>query len=117
MTSLALVLSTVNAPYSQQLDAQTLVHCLIDQAAAQAVPGQMSSFSGEVGPALQVDLAHQFNISGGQLTVAAKAFAMYSGESYPLAASAPHALSRIGRAIGNARGRRAGAAVGSNLPN
>jgi hypothetical protein len=86
MKSPALVLATVNAPYSQQLDAQGLVHCLLDQAAAKAVPGHMSSFFGEVEPALQVGFAHLFDITDTELMAAAKAFAMYSGESYPLAA-------------------------------
>jgi hypothetical protein len=86
MKSPALVLATVNAPYSQQLDAQGLVHCLLDQAAAKAVPGHMSSFFGEVEPALQIGFAHLFNITDTELMAAAKAFAMYSGESYPLAA-------------------------------
>jgi hypothetical protein len=86
MKSPALVLATVNAPYSQQLDAQGLVHCLLDQAAAKAVPGHMSSFFGEVEPALQVGFAHLFDITDTELMAAAKAFAKYSGESYPLAA-------------------------------
>jgi hypothetical protein len=86
MMSTALVLATVNVPYSEQLDAQGLAYCLHDQAAAKAVPGHMSSFFGEVQPALQVDFAHLFNITDAELVAAAKAFAMYSGESYPLAA-------------------------------
>jgi hypothetical protein len=86
MMSPALVLTTVNAPYSEQLDAQQLAHCLLDQTAAKAVPGHMSSFFGEVEPALQIDFAHLFNITDAELVTAAKAFAMYSGESYPLAA-------------------------------
>ena len=86
MTTTALVLATVNAPYSQQLDAQALAHCLVDQAAAKAVPGHMSSFFGEVAPGLQVEFAHLFNITDAELVNAAKAFAAYSGELYPLAA-------------------------------
>jgi hypothetical protein len=82
----ALVLTTVNAPYSKQLNAQELANCLLDQAAAKAVPGHMSAFFGEVKPALQVDFASLFHISESQLATAAKAFAMYSGENYPLAA-------------------------------
>jgi len=35
---------------------------------------------------LQVGFAGMFDISESQLSAAAKAFAMYSGESYPLAA-------------------------------
>jgi hypothetical protein len=81
-----LVLTTVNAPYSEQLDAQALAHCLIDQRAAKAKPGHMSSFFGEVDPALQVSFAEEFNISHAALVTAAKAFAEHSGESYPLAA-------------------------------
>jgi hypothetical protein len=86
MMSPALVLATVNAPYSKQLDAQGLAHCLLDQAAAKAVPGHMSSFFGEVTPALQVEFAHLFDINDTELAAAASAFAAYTGESYPLAA-------------------------------
>jgi hypothetical protein len=82
----ALVLTTVNAPYSTELDALELAHCLLDPAAAKAVPGHMSTFFGEVKPALQIGFAGMFNISELQLSAAAKAFAAYSGESYPLAA-------------------------------
>jgi hypothetical protein len=46
----------------------------------------MWSFFGEVQPALQQSFAAQFGISGTQLVAAAKAFAAYSGASYPLAA-------------------------------
>lgn len=82
----ALVLTTVNAPYSRQLDAHELAHCLLDQTAAKAAAGHMSSFFGEVKPELQVGFANTFNIGVQQLSAAAKAFASYSGESYPLAA-------------------------------
>jgi hypothetical protein len=82
----ALVLATVNAPYSTKLDALDLAHCLLDPAAAKAVPGHMSTFFGEVKPALQVGFANMFGISELQLSAAAKTFAMYSGESYPFAA-------------------------------
>jgi hypothetical protein len=86
MINPALVLTTVNAPYSKKLDESELVHCLLDPAAAKAMPGHMSSFFGEVKPALQIGFARMFNITEAQLSAAAKAFAMYSGESYPLAA-------------------------------
>jgi len=81
-----LVLTTVNAPYSTKLDALELAHCLLDPAAARAVPGHMSTFFGEVKPALQVGFASMFNITEAQLSAAARAFAAYSGESYPFAA-------------------------------
>jgi hypothetical protein len=80
-----LVLTTVNAPHREQLDAQTLANCLLDQAAAKAVPGHMSAFFGEVKPELQLAFADLFNISEAELVAAAKAFAAYSGEPYPLA--------------------------------
>jgi hypothetical protein len=86
MKNTTLVLTTVNAPYREQLDAQTLAYCLSDRTAAMAKPGHMSSFFGEVDPALQVDFAESFNIPHAALVTAAKAFAEYSGESYPLAA-------------------------------
>ena len=86
MMNPALVLTTVNAPYSKQLTAQELAYCLMDQVAAQNVPGHMSSFFGEVDPELQVGFAHQFGITTPELSAAAKAFSSYSGESYPLAA-------------------------------
>jgi hypothetical protein len=45
----------------------------------------MSSFFGEVKPALQLAFAQQFNITHAEVAAAAKAFSKYSGESYPLA--------------------------------
>jgi hypothetical protein len=86
MISPALVLTTVNAPHSKQLTAQELAHCLLDHAAAKAVPGHMSSFFGEVKPDLQLAFAALFGITPAQLAAAAKAFSSYSGASYPLAA-------------------------------
>lgn len=86
MTSSALVLATVNAPYSKQLNAQDLAYYLLNHVAATAVPGHMSSFFGDVKPELQIEFADLFHISHAQLVEAAKAFASYSGESYPLAA-------------------------------
>jgi hypothetical protein len=80
-----LVLATVNAPHRRQLSAQELADCLLDLAAAKAVPGHMSSFFGEVNPALQSDFARRFGIAQDTLAASAKAFAAYSGESYPLA--------------------------------
>lgn len=86
MLSLETILTTVNAPYSEQLDAQSLVHCLKDQAAAKSVPGHMSSFFGEISPDLQQDFANMFGISKPDLIEAARAFACYSGETYQIAA-------------------------------
>ena len=84
MKSPALVLTTVNAPYSEQLDAQTLAHCLLDPVAAKQKAGHVSSFFADVEPELQIEFAQLFNISQAQLIAAAKAFAAYTGASYPL---------------------------------
>ncbi len=82
----ASVLTTVNAPHSRKLEAQELAYCLTHPAAARAVPGHMSAFFGDVTPALQTAFAGAFHISEAELAVAAKAFAEFSGESYPLVA-------------------------------
>lgn len=85
MLSPTLVLTTVNAPHSQKLDAPALARCLRNPTVAKAYPGHMSSFFGEVTPALQLQFAAMFNVTETELSAAAKAFAKYSGESYPLA--------------------------------
>lgn len=82
----ALVLTTVNAPYTKQLGAQELADCLKNSAAAKAMPGHMSAFFGEVKPEWQIAFANQFGVSTSDLIAAAKAFAVYSGETYPLVA-------------------------------
>jgi hypothetical protein len=76
----------VNAPYSKKLNAQELVHCLLNPSSAKSACGPMSSFFGEVDPELQIAFAETYGISHGQLVAAAKAFAEFSGQSYPLAA-------------------------------
>lgn len=81
----ASVLTTVNALYSHKLDAQALAYCLTHPAAKAAL-GQMSAFFGEVAPALQKEFARAFHISDEDLVIAARMFAEFSGESYPLAA-------------------------------
>lgn len=86
MNSPVLVLATVNASYSKKLDAQGLVHCLLDPSSAKAACGPMSSFFGDVEPELQVAFAEMYGISNAQLIAAAKTFAEFSGQSYPLAA-------------------------------
>lgn len=86
MKSPILVLTAVNAPYSKKLDAQELIHCLLDPSAAKAACGPMSSFFGDVEPELQVAFAEMYGINHDQLVAAAKTFAEFSGQSYPLAA-------------------------------
>ncbi len=82
----ASVLTTVNAPYRKKLDAQDLAYCLTHPEAAKAAPGHMSVFFGELAPQLQKAFARAFHISDAELATAARKFAEYSGESYPLAA-------------------------------
>ena len=81
----ALVLTTVNVPYSEQLSAEELARCLMDHEKAKSMPGHISSFFGEVSRDLQLEFAKCFNITESQLVAAAKAFSSYSGQRYPLA--------------------------------
>jgi hypothetical protein len=85
-THLASVLTTVNAPYSEQLDDAALAHCLADLDLAKQHPGHVSAFLGEVSPAQQVEFAAAHNIPVPALKAFAAAFSAWSGESYPLAA-------------------------------
>jgi hypothetical protein len=82
----ALILTTVNAPYTQKLDAHALAECLLHADAALAAPGHMSSFFADVKPDLQIAFAHLVDVSQEQLVASATAFANYSSESYALAA-------------------------------
>ncbi|WP_245433296.1 hypothetical protein [Mesorhizobium sp. WSM3866] len=51
------VLTTVNAPYNDQLDEAALAHCLADIDLAKQHPGHVSTFLGEVPLAQQVAFA------------------------------------------------------------
>jgi len=86
MLNPALVLTTVNASHRRELDADELARYLLDLDAAKGVPGHMSVFFGEISPSVQIAFAVSQGISRVQLVAAAKAFAAYSGETYPLAA-------------------------------
>ena len=86
MNSPILVLTTINASYSKKLDAQGLVDCLLDPLSAKAACGPVSSFFGDVKPKLQIAFAEMYGITNAQLVAAAKTFAEFSGQSYPLAA-------------------------------
>lgn len=85
-TSLASILTTVNAPYSEQLDDAELARCLTDLDLAIQHPGHISAFLGEVPPALQVEFADAHQIPVPTLKAFAVAFGAWSGENYPLAA-------------------------------
>ena len=87
MTShLVSTLTTVNAPYSTQLDGQELALCLTDLDLAKEHPGQVSSFFGEVPLCDQIEFAEAFDVSLNELKKLAHGFAEWSGESYLLAA-------------------------------
>jgi hypothetical protein len=83
---LASVLTTVNAPYSVQLDDAALAHCLADLDFAKLYAGHVSAFLGEVSPALQIEFAVVNHIPVPDLKAFAATFSAWSGESYPLAA-------------------------------
>jgi hypothetical protein len=80
------VLTTVNAPYSDQLDGVELAHCLADVKFAKQFPGQVSSFLGEVPVEDQISFAAEFGIDLDDLKAFASSFSTWSGESYKLAA-------------------------------
>lgn len=82
---LASVLTTVNAPYSLQLDDAALADCLADLDIAKQHPGHVSAFLGDVSPALQVEFAMVHHIPIPELKTVAAAFSAWSGERYPLA--------------------------------
>lgn len=83
---LASVLTTVNAPHSEQLDGAALAHCLSTLELAKEFPGQISVFLGEVALAQQVEFAAAHDIPLDTLKALASDFSAWSGESYPLAA-------------------------------
>lgn len=85
-THLISVLTTVNAPYSNQLDGVALAHCLSDLELAKQYSGQVSSFFGEVPLAHQTEFAAEFDIALDELKALASQFSAWSGETYKLAA-------------------------------
>jgi hypothetical protein len=83
---IASVLSTVNAPFSKQLDGAGLAHCLTDMEAAKAFSGQVGSFLIEVPLAQQKSFAAEYGISAQELKAFAEKFSAWSGESRKLIA-------------------------------
>lgn len=86
MSSLATVLTTVNAPYSERLDASSLARCLQDPVLARTKPGHVAVFFAEVPLKSQIEFAAAMGIELPALVNAARAFSKYSGQDYPLAA-------------------------------
>lgn len=83
---LASILTTVNAPHSDQLDGADLAHCLADIELAKQHPGHISAFFGDVPLEQQVEFATAHEIPVAALKAFALKFSAWSGESYPLAA-------------------------------
>jgi len=83
----SLVLSTVNAPYSQKLDAATLVSCILDPVKGKVAAGPLSSFFYDVSPKLQMDFAKAHGISVAVLRNAAASFDAWSGQKSHLLAA------------------------------
>lgn len=81
---LALVLTTVNAPYREQLDGVALAQCLSDIDLAEQYPGQVSSFLGEVPVEQQMEFAAAHHIRIDDLKAFAALFSAWSGENYQI---------------------------------
>lgn len=81
---LATVLTTVNAPYRDQLGAPELAACLADFELAKRHSGHVSSFLGEVPVALQVEFALAHGLAPHRLAAFAAKFSDWSGEIYLL---------------------------------
>lgn len=77
------LLTTVNAPYQNQLDAGALAVALKSEDVAL---GQVSSFFTETDVATQKAFAHEHGISDDALTHVAGVFKDWSGQSVPLVA-------------------------------
>lgn len=85
MKSMVSVLTTVNAPFSEQLNDADLAACLLDPKAVAMKPGHLSAFFCEVKPEDQIAFAKLHNISKQQLIKSAKAFEKFSGETCTVA--------------------------------
>ncbi|MET3900891.1 hypothetical protein ABIB57_004859 [Devosia sp. UYZn731] len=80
------MLTTVNAPYSKQLDGAGLAHCLANLELAKAYSGQVSSFLSEVPVEWQLEYAAAYDISSLDLAKFTSTFSKWTGETYKLAA-------------------------------
>lgn len=80
----SIVLATVNAPYSNKIDAETLANIISNPEAARLHAGPMSSFFYDVQPNLQIKFANAHQISTKKLKLAAKLFDRWSGMRSPL---------------------------------
>lgn len=80
MTTLATVLTTVNAPHSKKLTAGELAACLLDIETAKKAAGPVSAFLSEVMPDLQEAFAQEHGIAKEDLIAFAKAFSAWSGD-------------------------------------
>ena len=85
MRHLVTVLTTVNAAYSEQLDAAQLAACLSDVELAKQYSGHVDTFLSEVPVATQVEFALAHGIATHRLAALATGFSQWSGQTYPLA--------------------------------
>ena len=86
MSHVSSVLTTVNAPYGEQLSGADLVSCLESIELAITKPGHVSSFLSEVSIEDQLEFASYYNLSKDVLSTVAKKFSQYSGQIYSLVA-------------------------------
>ena len=77
-----LVLATVNARYSANLDAAAIVACLSEPAAMKSASGPMSSFFYDVAIDLQREFARAHGVAPETLEKAAQLFGTWSGISW-----------------------------------
>jgi hypothetical protein len=78
----ALVMATVNAPYSEKLDAGTLAHYLADPEEMEFAAAHLGSFFYEVKVSLQKEFAKAHGVSMASLSGAAAHFDAYSGHTW-----------------------------------
>jgi hypothetical protein len=78
----SLVMATVNAPYSEKLDADTLAHYLAVPEEMELAAAHLGSFFYEVKVPLQKEFAKAHGISMTSLSAAAAHFDEYSGHTW-----------------------------------
>lgn len=76
----SLVMTTVNAPYGNMLDRQTLVFCLKNPTDVRFFSGPMSSFFTDVSAELKREFADFHGITEIEMNAASDAFSAWSGK-------------------------------------
>ncbi len=83
MNEYATLLTTINAPYAEYMDAQTLAVCLNN---GEITSGQINSFFTEVPVDKQITFAENNDITLEKLTETAQSFSKWSGQDVALVA-------------------------------